>query len=64
MRCVNLKKGSFPVNDLPDACPYCECELETQEAEPDVGLDFDGLYCPDCIFEINSYDFPMYSNDL
>ena len=53
------------MNDLPNTCPYCkDTQLEKQEAEPDVGLDFDGLYCPDCIFEINSYDFPMYSNDL
>lgn len=52
--------------DLPDECPYCECKLETQEAEPEVGLFFDGLYCPgeNCNFEIPSFDFPMYDTDL
>ena len=54
------------MNDLPNTCPYCECELETQEADPEVGLFFDGLYClgENCNFEIPSFDFPMYSNDL
>lgn len=51
--------------DLPDECPYClDTELEMQQAEPEVGLFFDGLYCPDCNFEIPSFDFPMYDTDL
>ena len=50
--------------DLPDTCPYCECELQSQAAEPEVGLFFDGLYCPECNFEIPSFDFPMYDTDL
>ena len=61
-----LMMRNFPMIDLPDECPYCEVALETQEADPEVGLFFDGLYCPECNcnFEIPSFDFPMYDTDL
>ena len=47
-----------------DECPYCECDLESQEAEPDVGLFFSGKFCPECNFEISSDDFPLYDDRL
>lgn len=50
---------------LPDECPYCvDIQLETQEAEPDVGLFFSGKFCPECNFEISSDDFPLYDDRL
>ena len=42
---------------IPTECPYCECELEHQEAEQDIGLFFSGAFCPECDFEISSDDF-------
>ena len=52
------------MNNLPDACPYCDTQLENQESDESSGLFFEGLFCPECDYQIPSFDFPMYSNDL
>jgi hypothetical protein len=49
---------------IPNECPYCECDLESQEAQPDIGLFFSGKFCPECNFEISSDDFPLYDDRL
>ena len=49
---------------IPDECPCCGIELQSQEAEPDVGLFFSGKFCSECDFSINSYDFPLYDDRL
>ena len=59
----SIREGE-PVMSVPTVCPYCECELEIQEAEPDVGLFFSGVFCSECNFEISSDDFGLYDDDL
>lgn len=49
---------------IPNECPHCECDLESQEAEQDIGLFFSGKFCPECNFEISRDDYVLYDDRL